>query len=61
MTKSKTIVASTCWECSTHCGSLVTVEDGRVTKVAPNPDHPASLGAFCVKGYARSEPSFIKA
>ncbi len=50
MTKSKTVVASTCWECSTHCGSLVTVEDGRVTKVAPNPDHPASLGAFCVKG-----------
>ena len=47
---SKTVVASTCWECSTHCGSLVTVEDGRVTRVAPNPDHPASLGAFCVKG-----------
>jgi len=48
--KSKSVVASTCWECSTHCGSLVTVEDGHVTKVAPNPDHPASLGAFCVKG-----------
>jgi len=50
MSKSKTVIASTCWECSTHCGSLVTVEDGRVTKVAPNPEHPASLGAFCVKG-----------
>ena len=50
MTKSIKILPSTCWECNTHCGSLVTVEDGRVTKVAPNPDHPASLGAFCVKG-----------
>ena len=50
MSKGKITVPSTCWECSTHCGSLVTVEDGRVTKVAPNPDHPASLGAFCVKG-----------
>jgi anaerobic selenocysteine-containing dehydrogenase len=50
MANSKTIVPSTCWECSTHCGSLVTVEDGRVTKVAPNASHPASLGAFCVKG-----------
>lgn len=50
MDENKKVVASTCWECSTHCGSLVTVEDGRVTRVAPNPDHPASLGAFCVKG-----------
>lgn len=50
MTEGKKIIPTTCWECSTHCGALVTVEDGRVTKVAPNPEHPASLGAFCVKG-----------
>lgn len=42
--------ASTCWECSTRCGSLVTVKDGRVTTVGPNKDHPGSKGAFCVKG-----------
>lgn len=41
---------STCWECSTICGSLVTVREGRVTKVGPNPEHPYSRGAFCVKG-----------
>lgn len=41
---------STCWECSTRCGSLVTVKDGKVAKVGPNPDHPGSKGAFCVKG-----------
>jgi anaerobic selenocysteine-containing dehydrogenase len=41
---------STCWECSVCCGSLVTVADGRVTNVAPNPQHPHSKGAFCVKG-----------
>ena len=45
-----TVKPTTCWECSTHCGALVTVEDGRVTGVAPNPDHPASKGAFCIKG-----------
>lgn len=50
MKNSETVIASTCWECSTHCGSLITVENGRAVKVAPNPDHPASLGAFCVKG-----------
>ncbi len=41
---------STCWECSTLCGSLVTVQDGRVRKIVPNAAHPASKGAFCVKG-----------
>lgn len=41
---------STCWECSCICGSLVSVRDGRVAKIAPNPAHPASRGAFCVKG-----------
>lgn len=41
---------STCWECSTCCGALVTVEGGKVTKVAPNAEHLYSKGAFCVKG-----------
>ena len=44
------IVPSTCWECGTLCGALVSVEGDRVTKVAPNPEHPHSKGAFCVKG-----------
>src|SRR5262249_15401374 len=43
-------VPSTCWECSALCGSLLTIQDGKVTKIAPNADHPGSHGAFCVKG-----------
>ena len=50
MTEGKKTIPTTCWECSTHCGGFATVEDGRVTKIVPNPDHPGSLGAFCVKG-----------
>ncbi len=44
------VVASTCWECSTKCGSLITVRDGRVVRITGNPEHPHSRGAFCVKG-----------
>ena len=44
------VLASTCWECSTCCGALLHVEDGRVGEVAPYPEHPASRGAFCIKG-----------
>jgi thiosulfate reductase/polysulfide reductase chain A len=41
---------TTCWECSTCCGALATVRDGRVVDFAPNRDHPYSKGAFCIKG-----------
>ncbi len=43
-------VPTTCAECSAHCGALLTVSNGRVTNVAPNPEHPYSKGAFCIKG-----------
>ena len=46
----ETIQPSQCWECNTYCGSLVTMRDGKVTKIGPNSDHPHSKGAFCVKG-----------
>ena len=51
MAKEKNVVPTTCWECSTHCGALMSVKDGRVTKIVPNNKHPSSLGAFCVKGF----------
>ncbi len=41
---------TTCWECSTCCGALATVRDGRVVDFAPNRDNPYSKGAFCIKG-----------
>ena len=50
MTTDQIVYPTTCWECSTKCGSLVTVEDGQAVKIGPNVDHPGSLGAFCVKG-----------
>ena len=44
------IVPSTCWECSTTCGSLLSVKGSRVVDVKPNRAHPGSKGAFCAKG-----------
>ncbi len=50
MPPTETVHPSQCWECNTYCGSLVTVRDDKTVKIAPNPDHPGSKGAFCVKG-----------
>lgn len=45
-----TVIPTTCTECSVHCGSLVTVRDGAIESIKPNPAHPLSKGAFCIKG-----------
>jgi len=50
MPNTNTQIPSTCWECSTHCGSLLTIEHERVVDIKPNSYHPSSRGAFCVKG-----------
>jgi thiosulfate reductase/polysulfide reductase chain A len=41
---------TTCWECSTCCGALATVREGKVVDFTPSRDHPYSKGAFCIKG-----------
>lgn len=38
-----------CPYCGVGCGLLVRVEDGRVTKVKGDPDHPANFGDVCAK------------
>lgn len=36
-----------CWD---SCGFLVTVEDGKVTKVDGDPNHPITEGKICGRG-----------
>mgnify|MGYP000188658156 CR=1 FL=1 len=47
-----TIHARTCHICEANCGVLMTVEDGKVTKVTGNPDHVLSEGYICPKATA---------
>ncbi|MBX7449890.1 molybdopterin-dependent oxidoreductase [Mycolicibacterium sp. 3033] len=44
-----------CRICSAHCGVLATVTDGRLTKVAGDPDNPMFRGYTCAKGRALPE------
>ncbi len=43
-----------CPLCISRCGSISTVEGGRLTKVRPDPDHPTGR-SFCIKGRAAPE------
>ena len=39
--------ASICGGCTSRCGTLVKVRDGRPIKLEGNPDHPLSTGGLC--------------
>ncbi len=44
-----------CRICEAHCGMVATVENGRVTQLRPDPDHPLSAGYACPKGIAMTD------
>src|SRR5215213_7170007 len=44
-----------CRICEPLCGMVATVDDGRVTKLRPDKDHPLSRGFACPKGIAMTE------
>ncbi|HEX8054233.1 MAG TPA: molybdopterin-dependent oxidoreductase [Thermoleophilaceae bacterium] len=44
-----------CRICEANCGMVATVEDGRVTKLRPDREHPLSQGYACPKGIAFPE------
>ena len=43
-------VKSTCCYCGVGCGVLIETEDGAITGVRGDPDHPANRGRLCTKG-----------
>ncbi|GAB3625886.1 nitrate reductase [Pandoraea terrae] len=45
-----TVTRSTCCYCGVGCGMLIESEDGRITGVKGDPDHPANYGRLCSKG-----------
>lgn len=46
---SKTVLGACPQDCPDTCSMLVSVEDGKVTGVRGNPDHPFTRGRLCVK------------
>lgn len=49
------IVPGVCSLCSSGCGILARVADGKVVKLEGNPMHPVNMGALCPKGQAAPE------
>src|SRR4051794_22372500 len=47
-----TTTKATCCYCGVGCGVLIDSEEGVITAVAGDPDHPANHGRLCSKGQA---------
>src|SRR4249920_3033556 len=46
----KSVVHAACpHDCPDACGVLITVEDGKATRVQGDPDHPVTRGFLCAK------------
>ena len=46
----KRVVHAACpHDCPDACGVLITIEDGRATKIQGDPDHPVTRGFLCAK------------
>src|SRR5215467_13623195 len=45
----KVVHAACSHDCPDACGVLITVEDGRATKIQGDPDHPVTRGFLCAK------------
>jgi assimilatory nitrate reductase catalytic subunit len=44
------VTRATCPYCGTGCGVLIETQQGRITSVQGDPDHPANFGRLCTKG-----------
>ena len=49
------LIRSICQSCHCNCGVMVHLEDGRVTRVTGDPNHPMNQGFICIKGRAQPE------
>ena len=48
-------IATNCEMCFWRCGAVAEVADGKVVRVAGNPDHPLTKGRLCARGNAGTE------
>ena len=51
----KEIIRTVCEGCMSGCGVMVRRENGRVTKISGDPDHPQNRGRLCIKGITYDE------
>ncbi|MEO5376554.1 MAG: molybdopterin-dependent oxidoreductase [Magnetococcus sp. DMHC-6] len=55
---SKTSYAA-CPYCGVGCGTIIQTENGKITSMQPDRDHPTNKGLQCIKGLTAAEPIYV--
>jgi len=55
----KTDILSACPYCGVGCGTIIRTENGRITNVVPDKDHPTNKGLQCIKGLTSAEAIYV--
>jgi anaerobic selenocysteine-containing dehydrogenase len=48
-----------CPYCDVGCGTIIKTQNGRITNVMPDKDHPTNKGLQCIKGLTSAEAIYV--
>ena len=48
-----------CPYCGVGCGTIIQTENGKITSMRPDKDHPTNYGLQCIKGLTAAEPIYV--
>ena len=57
--KAPTNLLSACPYCGVGCGTILQTQNGRITNVIPDKDHPTNKGLQCIKGLTCAEAIYV--
>ena len=55
----KTNLLAACPYCGVGCGTIIQTQNGRITNVIPDKDHPTNKGLQCIKGLTSAEAIYV--
>ena len=50
---------SACPYCGVGCGTIIKTQNGRITNIVPDKDHPTNKGLQCIKGLTSAEAIYV--
>ena len=57
--KAKSNLLAACPYCGVGCGTIIQTQNGRITNVIPDKDHPTNKGLQCIKGLTSAEAIYV--
>ena len=58
-TESPTDLLAACPYCGVGCGTIIQTENGHITNILPDKDHPTNKGLQCIKGLTSAEAIYV--